>query len=394
MKKIGVVCFDNYQSVQAGWSSVDGSVPKRINGIGDLSSSVLWVSNLPFYYYKKLNLIRNPNIYDQQFFRTSLKLLGSELGLEDNVKSLCQYASVIFQRVYQQGVDDYQILLDEAEYRYNTALASVILPSNIRQIPSGKYSSIMMEAFKESTQQNQAMIGNATKGAKARTFAFPKGAYARILLSQDFPSNSNWRKISAEKIKCTVGTREDNVIKGTNAFSKYCQDKFQNKAVFLKVSVTYTSKFFRSFATFAMGSNYQRKWVSLPELIELLKYSVVEIHEAYEGDVFKLSLNNLDLDIDEYSVSRGLYLENLWTALSLPLNEGEYFNPVGAYIRAFDRVLCLKAAYAFARNNFKIGSLGTGRVIVYVKPNEEELATNIALEEGLLPPNHMVTKDE
>lgn len=393
MKKIGVVCFDNYESVNAGWSSVDGSEPKRINGIGDLSSSVLWVSNLPFYYYRKLNLIRNPNIYDQQFFRTSLKLLGSELGLDDDIKLLCKHASKIFQRVYEQGALDYQIVLDEAEYRYNTALASVVLPSNVRQIPSGQHSSLMMEAFKESTQQNQAMIGNATKGAKARTFAFPKGAYARTLLSQKLPSNSNWKKVNGDDIKGIVGTREDNVIKGTQAFVKHCEKAFKNKAVFFKISVTYTSKFFRSFATFAMGSNYQRKWITLPELMEVIKYSVVEIEDAYEGDTFNLSLENIDFDIDEYSISRGLYLENLWTAFSLPINDGEYFNPVGAYLRAFDRMLCLKAAYVFAKNNFRVGSFGTGRVIVYVKPNEDKLAASIALEEGLLPPKHMVNKD-
>lgn len=393
MKKIGVVCFDNYESINAGWSSIDGSEPKRINGIGDLSSSVLWVSNLPFYYYRKLNLIRNPNIYDQQFFRTSLKLLANELGLDDDTKLLCKYASKIFQRVYEQGVEDYQISLDDAEYRYNSALSSVALPSNIRQIPSGAYSSILIEAFKESTQQNQAMIGNVTKGTKARTFAFPKGAFARTLLSQDFPNNSSWVKISSDKIQTTIGTREDNVIKGTQAFIKYCEKEFNKKAVFLNISVTYTSKFFRSFATFAMGSNYQRKWVTLPELIEIIKYSVVEINSGYTGDVFNLKLDNIDLDTDEYSISRGLYLENLWTALSLPINDGEYFNPLGAYIRAYDRMLCLKAAYAFAKNNFRVGSFGTGRIIVYIKPNEEKLAVSIAMEEGLLPPKHMVNQD-
>tara|TARA_B100000749_G_C18446024_1_gene474282 strand:- start:37 stop:1224 length:1188 start_codon:yes stop_codon:yes gene_type:complete len=392
-KKIGVVCFDNFETIKGGWASVSGGEPFRINGIGDLSSNVLWISNLPFYYYKKLNLLRNPNIYDQQFFRTSLKQISDELGLKDKPDDVSQKVSLIFQRVYDLGMDDFQLTLDDIEYRYNSALVNCILPSSIRQIPSGEFSSVLMTAFKESTQQNQAMIGNVSKGTKARTFCFPKGAFSRTILSLPMPTNTGWKKLEDSIVTGTIGSKEDNILKGTQAFVSYCNEKLSKKAVFFRINVSYTSKFFRSFATFANGSNYQRNWVTLPELLELIKYSIVEIYEAYSCELSTLNFDFVDNDSDEYSFSRGLYLENIYTALSLPINNGEYFNPVGAYVRAYDRVMCLKAAYAFSKSNLKVGSFGTGRVIVYSKQTESKLVNDIAMEEGLIPPYLMVKEN-
>jgi hypothetical protein len=320
-------------------------------------------------------------------------LISDELGLNEEPRKLSEKTSLIFQRVYNLGLENYELTLEDVEYRYNSALSQCILTRNIRQLPSGNYSTILSQAFKEATQQNQAMIGNPVKGSRIKTFGFPKGAYARYLLSFPMPSNTNWQKVSDKDISGTIGTREDNSITGTSAFLKMCERKYKDKAMFLKLTVTYTSKYFRNFATFAMGSNYQRNWATLPEVIELAKYSVIEIHEAYICDTYNLDIKSINLDDDEYSYSRGLYLENLWTAYSLPIQNGEVFNPVGAYLRAYDRILCLKAANAFSGNNFKVGSFGTGRVVVYMKKHEQELATEIAISEGLMPPFYLVNNE-
>jgi hypothetical protein len=394
MKKIGVVCFDDFNTLSSGWASISGEKAFRVNGIGDLNSSILWISNLPFYFYKKFNLIKNPNIYDHQFFRTSLKMICDELGLDDNNKEVCRVCSQIFQRVYSLGLKEYDLSLEDAEYRYNSALTTCILSSNIRQVPKGPYSAELVQAFKESTQQNQAMMGEPVKASRARSFSFPKGAYAREILSQRVPTNTNWSKLKDSEVNITIGTKEENKLKGSTSFFKMISEKYKDKCLFFKINVTYTSKFFRSFATFAMGSNYQRNWVTLPELIELAKYSIVEILEGYSCDSQYLKFDEIDLDADEYSYSRGLYLENLWTAYALAINNGEYFNPVGSYLRAYDRVYCLKAAYNFQKNNLRVGSYGTGRIVVYLKNSEHALATDIARSEGLLPPSNMVKKND
>jgi hypothetical protein len=125
--------------------------------------------------------------------------------------------------------------------------------------------------------------------------------------------------------------------------------------------------------------------------MDIIQYNVIEIVEGYTSEIGDLPLHrDIDLDIDEFSYSRGLTLENIWTAYTLPLNRGKFFTPVGAYMRAYDRILCSKAAYEFSRNNLSVGSFGTGRVIVYCKKSEESLAAEIAMENGLIPPLFMI----
>ena len=70
---------------------------------------------------------------------------------------------------------------------------------------------------------------------------------------------------------------------------------------------------------------------------------------------------------------------------SSPINN-KHFTSVGAYMRAYDRIACQRASEAFQNYNFVIGSYGTGRLVVFLKPSSAELATAIALSEGLIPP--------
>jgi hypothetical protein len=391
MKKIGVVCFEDTEVVGKAWASVSGEESKRINGIGELSSSVYWVTNLPYNLFRRFNLNKKPNVFDHQFFRTSVKLIAGEVGLEDDLKKLSEFSAKTFQRVYDYCESMYDVDLKYSPYRLNTLLSDYVIAKSVRQIPMGSTASTLTEAFMESTQQNQAMIGEVPKGSKARTFSFPKGAYARELLSLDYPVSTQWNMLNEVDIKTVIGTREGNTITGTSSAIKKINKICSQKAGLFKINVLYTEKFFRSFSTFGQGSNYNRSWVTLPELLDIIQFSVIEILEGYTSEIGKLPLHkSIDLSIDEFSYSRGLMLENVWTAYTLPLNRGKFFTPVGAYMRAYDRILCNKVAYEFARNNFSVGSFGTGRVVVYCKKSEERLATEIAIENGMLPPLYMM----
>jgi len=389
--KIGVVCFEDIESVGRAWASVSGEDAKRVNGIGELSSSIFWVTNLPYNFFRKYNLNKKPNMFDHQFFRTSLRLIAGETGLEDDIKKLSEFSSLTFQRVLDQCKSLYDIDLKYSPYRMNTLLSDFVISRNVRQIPMGSTSNTLMEAFMEATQQNQGMIGEVPKSSKARTFSFPKAAYAKYLMSLPYPVSTQWDALKEEDIKAVIGTREGNVISGTLSAIKKINKLCKNKAGLFKVSVLYTEKFFRPFATFGQGSSYTRSWVALPELLDILQYSVVEIHAGFVSELGELPLHKgLNLDTDEYSYSKGLLLENIWTAYALPLNRGKFYTPVGAYMRAYDRVMCNKAAFEFARNNLTVGSFGTGRVVVYCKKSDETISSEIALENGLLPPLFMM----
>jgi hypothetical protein len=395
MERIGVVNFDDIELVANGWSSIDGGPAQRISGIGDLTSSVYWVTNLPYKIYRQLNLNQKPNLFDSQFFRTSLKLISMEVGLEDKPKDLAEFASEVFSRVNKLSQKYYKTKLNLAPYRFNVLLSDAVIGRKLRQRPMGSHATKLVDGFKESTQQNQSMLSEVPKNSKARTFYFPRGAYAKNLFSQDYPIGTEWKQINEKDVNARIGTKEGNTISGTKSFIQSIDSKCKNKSAIFKVDVVYTDKFFRKFSSFGVGSNYQRNWMTLPELKEFAKFCVIEVEEGYLTDSGKidLPLDFMNDDYDEFSYSRGLFLENIWTAYSLPINRGEYYNPTGAYMRAYDRLICSKAAFEFARNNFTVGSFGTGRVVVYLREAEESIASEIALELGLICPHYILRKD-
>ncbi len=391
MTKIGVVCFENIENADKAWISISGKPARRISGIGELESSVYWITNLPYFSFLKLNLNKKPNIFDQQFFRTSIKLIAAEVGLEDDLKKLAEFCSDSFQKVFDLTNNIYDIELKYSPYRLNNLLSDYVISRSVKQHPMGSSANTLLDAFRESTQQNQSMLGEAPTGSHTRTFMFPRGAYSRFILSQSYPCSTQWSEIKKKDISTTIGTRESNEIVGTksavNKILKICE----NKSGLFKVNVLYIDKFFRTFANFSQGSNYQRNWVCLPELLEIIKYSTVEILEGYISESEPLKINKkINLKLNEFSFSNGLFLENVWTAYTLPLNRGKFFTPVGAYMRSYDRMVCMKAAYEFARNNLTVGSFGTGRIVVYLRKQDEDLACEVAMENGLMPPLYML----
>ena len=83
MIKIGVVWFDDIEMATEGWASQNGEDSYRIDGVGQLSSNTFWITNLSFKNFRRLNLNQFKNIFDEQYFRTSLRQLAAELGLSN-----------------------------------------------------------------------------------------------------------------------------------------------------------------------------------------------------------------------------------------------------------------------------------------------------------------------
>lgn len=102
-------------------------------------------------------------------------------------------------------------------------------------------------------------------------------------------------------------------------------------------------------------------------------------------------LSDLELDSKEYSYSRGIFLENLWVALANPINPSGMHTAVGAYMRAYDRVACQRAAETFAEHEFRIGSFGSGRVMIYLGKQEDAMAKELSFVTGMNPPMSMIS---
>ncbi|WP_425263652.1 hypothetical protein [Vibrio owensii] len=388
--KIGVCLFDEPSLASSGWASIGGKQAFRISSTSELRSDVLWVSNVSYKYYRKLNLIQTPNIVDEQFFRTKLSTLIQEISANDDPSVLASKSAEVLQRTADLGLDLLSVDALNSSYRYFTGLQDAMLTPEMREQPFGINSLDITDAIKQSTQENQAMSSQQTpRGSRAVPFVFPRGSYAKWLLSQKYPANNNWRPINARDGESVFGFEGGTKIRGTAGVIDKLYNLAENKAAMFRVAVLSTDPQYSGFAKFSAGKNGMiRRWATLPEIIEMSHYSKLAISGGYYTELSDLKLpDSIDLESDEFSFSRGLFYENLWVALSsAPYSKhGSNVSSIGAYMRAYDRIACGRAAASFTRYGFTVGSYGVGRLLVFMRTGEERTAREISLNLGLMP---------
>lgn len=396
MIKIGVCCFEDVNDASEGWASINGQESFRVSSYSDLQTNILWVTNLPYKQYKDLNLVTSPHIYDTQFFRTSLDQIAKENGLYDE-QEIAEFSSSIFSKLASLGDRFYDFDLSTPGYRYHKLLSYKLIPDFARKRPEGRFSGDIFESIQNSTQANQAMSGvKKPQGSNAVNFVFPRGSYARWLLSQKYPSGSKWTEIKQKNDSATFGFEDGKVIRSTHSVLDRLKDLGGKNALFLRVNVQSMDPFFQRFASFGASGQFgpsarqkHRRWATLPEIIELSKYSKLQIMGGYMTPLTDEPLIDPSvLEGSGMSYAHGLFLENTWAALCSPISTqtGSTETVIGAYMRAYDRIACGRAAARFAKAGFIVGSYSMGRLIVFVRPGEENSSAREAFSSGLLPP--------
>lgn len=399
--EFGACFFDDKETPQSGWVSINGSEVARISKISELRSDVVWVTNIPFKTYRDMNLDSIGNIFDEQFFRTSITQLLKELSLENSIKQACVELSKIFTRVATFGSDKFNLSTEELSYRYFTTVNTALLPSVSRSAPNHSCSIEIMDAIKQSTQPLQVMTAKAPKGSVAVNFLFPRSAYYKFIFSLDYPLSSEWAVIPKLNNTATFGYESGAVIKGTKAIiAKYIKLS-ETHAAFFRVTVISQDGTYSDYQMFGASGAFNKKrasvrlWATLPEIVHLSTYSKVKVEGGFCTPHSKLSLaDKLNFPDREFSYSRGLFAENLFAGLSTPLYGNELkASALGAYLRCYDRLACAKAAEGFNKAGFVVGSFGLGRVTVFVSQSEREQVTAVSLKLGLVPPSFEVSNE-
>lgn len=388
MKKIiiGVCIFDDPKAPRAGYSSVDGSAAQYVAGHHELSTDTLWVTNLEFPIFKELNFLRLRHLTQDQYFRTSIRLLQTELGITDH-KRLAEFLSKLFTRTAQAGMNGFGVDPTNYNYRYHQALSSRLHIPGMHEPLQGLDPSAIQLAIDHSTQENQAMSGvKRPDRSSPVTFGFPRDAYGQWLISRVYPVGNVWKTDGIGK-EFTCGTRDGKKLALTDTFIKKLGDYFRTnaRATFFRISVKSHEPSHRAFASFGAGSREPRVWVTWPELLELLEYSVVTIFDS-----MSTTAGTIREHLPEYcqatgfGLAEGLLFENLYVALASPVNKRN--TALGAYLRAYDRAACGRMAAAFHNAGFVVGSYSSGRVVLFINDGQRERASELALELGMLPP--------
>ena len=387
--RIGVCWFDDREVVGEGWASEAGQPARRINGIGDLSSSVSWVLNLGYTDFKRLSLHNSHHLRDEQYFRISLRAMADEMGLSGNAPRFVQVASEFLNRTVSLGAKYFNANLQGMGYRYMSELAGYFKFSHVRSSPVCRLGAEAIdEAAREATQENQAMMdGVRPPGSTATAFVLPRGAYYKWLLSQPVPADANWEPIFKANESLTFGNREGQDEYGTTNNRAKILALSTTHAALYKVDVNYINKSHRQFAYFGAGANTPRRWATLPEVLTMSQYAVLTLSAGFKTTLGHLGLVEKMGVEDEFSWSRGLLLENAFSALCQPINgRNGRFTSLGAYLRAYDLIALRRYAECFSKNGFVVGSYSQGRLMVYLKRGEQAHAAEFARSLGMLPP--------
>lgn len=394
--KIGFVLFDEGQSDE-GWASKCGEESYRISNWSQLDNDYIWISNIPFKEYHKYSFSKLGHIKESHYFRVPPSSIIKELKLENNLDRATSIISKIFCRIAKIGQEKFGVNPSDnnAVYRYANFFMNKILPSSFLEEPTEKNVSIN-QILESATQNYQNQIGMKPNGYKAVNLQFPKNAYFQWIFSQKFPKNKSWKRVKFREGSVEIGFEKGKEIPGTASTIKIFKKLSEENATLFNIKVKSIEPQFQSFATFGCGKDTnqaKREWVTFVELNEMVSYSKIEIIKAIktESDFLPESVLHKS-HLEAVSYSNGLFLENLFSALSSPIKNGsmKYHGSI-PFLRAYDRMACFRAAKVLNEEGYFIFSYSVGKIVVLVPENKVNDLIHLALHFGLIPPLELIS---
>tara|TARA_Y100001972_G_scaffold95005_1_gene116961 strand:+ start:15895 stop:17076 length:1182 start_codon:yes stop_codon:yes gene_type:complete len=375
---VGVIRFDDPAGVGAGWASYNGESAFRIRSIGDLDTSKQWIVDMIYPAYRNAKLWNIPHIKRMDYLRVKPGALALELGIDGNTSTKLEKLSGIYGKTAQILTEKYGIDLADPSPTASHALKSKNPPPTCRVSP--KFADAVANAVIESTQESQNGTGKSGAGTVPIGASYPRGAYAAYLLSQPVPTNVDWSPVRLGGGSKKIGVHNGKSVRGTEDFIEKLKSRASEDALFFEVTVLSMPAQFAKHSTFGVGANTARRWATLPEIVHLSNFAYLELSGG-----FRTGMTMLDQVSDHIdpTISGGIAAEIDWVSRCLPRTQ-DGFNPIGAYLRAYDRVACASAANELAAAGYQIASFGTGRVFVYANPNDSRLDEHF-LRVGLMP---------
>lgn len=366
----GVCLFDSKTSPTEGWACRPNAAPERVTGIHDLSQDINWVTNLDYNTFRQHNLGHLKHICQSQFFRESLDSLMMDYGFREG--RFAEASVFLAQHLNNTAVFGNSLLgIDPLRvrnnYRFAQSIAAQLHIPLLKQGARGITQEVADYICSSATQANQAMVGGITNPISYHCY-YPRLLYFRWLLNQLVPITPEWsgpKTLSNEKSRI-IGYYNGSLKE--ERFLRVIADeaKKRQRAFFFRISVIKQQKDYAIFGTFGRGKAESREWVTLPELLNLARYSQIELKEYYSlpAGYLKDYIEFLpDLEkIPDISVSMGLFMQNLAAAVMAPVNKKE--TALGAYLRAYDRVACFHAAEKLYRHEIIPASFSMGRIVV------------------------------
>lgn len=389
--KVGFVMFDDTEQGDSAWASVSGETSYRINGINELDQNVSWITNISFNDFNKLNFRDVSYLKESHYMRVDPQILLKELSLQGDKSKATQAISKIYQRVVDFGYEHFGVSPQEIGYRYANILSEKVVPMSMRKKPKENRDAIE-SAIEEATQYFQKDVGKRPSGNTSITLTMPRIAYFNWLLDRQVPISNEWKKVSFNNGPIEVGVEKEELVKGTHTKMKKLAEMASDNALLFNISIKNMDKTYAKFASFGVGKNVARGWVSYPELIEMVRYSRIEIKKALKTKLGPIDESIKDKDQStNFSFSKGIFLDNLASSVLTPIDRTTV-NGITPYLRAYDRMACFRIAERLTEDGYYIMSYGMGKISISVPEKGINEIVSKALSWGLMPSLEVMKK--
>ena len=386
--RCGVVLFDSannisvgdktFASLDSGWASVGGESAVRITSVHDLDSAVLWVTNLTEEQFYRAGLSGHANFRNEGYFRSSLRHLYTELGVDPQFVSPATVATVlstVAHRVVEEAQRQYKVaprsksLNDDFAYALNAPRSAIA--ADMYQLFEGSAQHAYVRTVQTNTYLNQ--------GA-ALTLRRNRLTHARELLSLPVPPDTQWEYIPREKLPSSQAAIESMLSECNTAFLVRCNAKNINPLVADVFSVGSGAKAIREWLT-------DIEWQQAREWADIEYNSVLLCHSA-SAPIPQAEA----LPTDPYaslSVTCGLLAEQVWTAMTMKRGgrgESARYTAAAAWFRAMDRSVMFSYAQKLHAKGLTVWGYGNGNVVVLYPEGGLRHALDVSTDMGLLAP--------
>lgn len=390
--KFGVAIFDTPLTPSTGWACVYGRDPIYLTSTGDLETDVFWITNIDWSIFTKIGLQKTPRFRPDNFLRTKLSSIITEIGLREvskreQVKSLSEVvgATMQFANVHL-GI---------------TAPPFGALNNGIRQIFLPSDQPEPMDVIEASESASQPYVSCEKTAPKDDDELIPvlmhRYQYAKQILASRLPAG-RWVNVNLSTIGTTPREIDNWVVR--------CE-----KPLLLKVRIERMDSLASKLINYGNGAGLQmskasmaggslvtlnnHEWVTSIEYRMLREHGTLSIEKILMADGWASNPVSLPIygQFGEFSYSLGLYCESLWTSLTRSLNGKSAKTPISAWIHSIDRILCFQKAKMLTEDHdLVVHGYGYGRIMLRVSKEMAPSIPNICLKLSLISP--MLTIDK
>lgn len=387
---IGVVLYDDPAVVGPGWAAQAGERARRIDGNGDLSTAVVWITNMKFTAFRESGLFASGRFRDESYLRVPIRALRAELGLgrdEDNEEAaaiLAELAGNVISVAHRFGLN-------------TTALPA-------RSLSAG-FSKHYMSNFDKARQPEA--FQSIMRGA-VQSYVFCERMPKRdndvaVALYRHRPRHA----IDMLGVPVPVGSWS---LQAFDRVPRSIEDLIEYpKPILAKVEVHRIDKLMAPIVAYgASGSmDTMRQWVPQHELRLLNQCGEVEVKEVMVGERFAplpMDLGSFTVR-DEISYAVGIALDCLWHSVLRDEANRATLTPAAVWVQATDRILLLReirrmlnatagvsiTGYGHGRINLRIPmrSSETWGIDLYELVDQSPLIPPLNTEEPLAPPRRL-----